>query len=122
MATAPKKRQEPRVLGPFEAATPPDTSEDEAVVQRNIERLNRVRQSDMMRDRTPSPEMQRKLQQQAEEEKMQRDMNRAAREAPARSMGTFDPTTRYAKGGSVSSASKRADGCAVKGKTRGKFV
>ena len=29
---------------------------------------------------------------------------------------------KYAKGGSVSSASKRADGCAVKGKTRGKFV
>ena len=29
---------------------------------------------------------------------------------------------RYAKGGSVSSASKRADGCAVKGKTKGKFV
>jgi hypothetical protein len=29
---------------------------------------------------------------------------------------------KYAKGGSVSSASKRADGCATKGKTRGKFV
>jgi hypothetical protein len=29
---------------------------------------------------------------------------------------------KYAAGGSVSSASKRADGCAVKGKTRGKFV
>lgn len=28
----------------------------------------------------------------------------------------------YAKGGSVSSASKRADGCASKGKTKGKFV
>ena len=27
-----------------------------------------------------------------------------------------------AKGGSVSSASKRADGCAVRGKTRGKIV
>ncbi len=26
------------------------------------------------------------------------------------------------KGGSVSSASKRADGCAVRGKTKGKFV
>ena len=26
------------------------------------------------------------------------------------------------KGGSVGSASKRADGCATKGKTRGKFV
>ena len=29
---------------------------------------------------------------------------------------------KYAKGGSVSSASKRADGCCVKGKTRGKMV
>jgi len=29
---------------------------------------------------------------------------------------------RYASGGSVSSASKRADGIAIKGKTRGKFV
>lgn len=29
---------------------------------------------------------------------------------------------KMAKGGSVSSASKRADGCAVKGKTKGKMV
>jgi hypothetical protein len=29
---------------------------------------------------------------------------------------------RMRKGGSVSSASKRADGCAVRGKTRGKYV
>jgi len=29
---------------------------------------------------------------------------------------------RYAKGGSVSSASSRADGCAVRGKTKGKMV
>ena len=28
----------------------------------------------------------------------------------------------YKSGGKVSSASKRADGCAVKGKTRGKIV
>lgn len=28
----------------------------------------------------------------------------------------------YAKGGKVSSASKRADGCVTKGKTKGKFV
>ena len=28
----------------------------------------------------------------------------------------------YKKGGTVSSASKRADGCAERGKTRGKFV
>ena len=29
---------------------------------------------------------------------------------------------RFAKGGKVSSASKRADGCATKGKTKGRFV
>lgn len=29
---------------------------------------------------------------------------------------------KYAKGGKVSSASKRADGCAIRGKTRGKMV
>ena len=29
---------------------------------------------------------------------------------------------KYKKGGSVSSASKRADGCAVKGKTKGRIV
>ena len=28
----------------------------------------------------------------------------------------------YAKGGSVGSASKRADGCAIKGKTRGTMI
>jgi hypothetical protein len=32
------------------------------------------------------------------------------------------PTTAMKKGGSVSSASKRADGIAKKGKTRGKMV
>lgn len=29
---------------------------------------------------------------------------------------------KYKKGGTVSSASKRADGCAIKGKTKGRFV
>jgi hypothetical protein len=36
--------------------------------------------------------------------------------------GRMAPEKKYAKGGSVSSASKRADGCAVKGKTKGRFV
>jgi hypothetical protein len=31
-------------------------------------------------------------------------------------------TKKYAKGGKVSSASKRADGCVTKGKTRGRMV
>lgn len=32
------------------------------------------------------------------------------------------PEQKYKKGGSVSSASKRADGCATKGKTKGRMV
>jgi hypothetical protein len=32
---------------------------------------------------------------------------------------SFGAAKKYAKGGSVSSASKRADGCAQRGKTRG---
>jgi len=44
---------------------------------------------------------------------------RKGRTTTAKSGGTMNS---YAKGGSVSSASKRADGIAVKGKTRGKFV
>jgi hypothetical protein len=32
------------------------------------------------------------------------------------------PIVKKAKGGMIGSASKRADGCAVKGKTRGKMV
>ena len=48
------------------------------------------------------------------------------RTAPAMGVGMAGPKpvvgTRMKKGGSVSSASKRADGCAVKGKTKGKMV
>lgn len=33
-----------------------------------------------------------------------------------------DITKAYKKGGNVSTASKRADGCAIKGKTRGRMV
>lgn len=48
---------------------------------------------------------------------------RAAREArEVDDMKSGGRVKRYASGGSVSSASKRADGCATKGKTRGKFV
>lgn len=40
---------------------------------------------------------------------------------PARPASAPMAPKKYAKGGSVS-ASRRADGCATKGKTRGKFV
>jgi len=48
-------------------------------------------------------------------EESKRDAQDAKDRAKIKSMG-------FAKGGKVSSASKRADGCATKGKTRGKFV
>ena len=45
-------------------------------------------------------------------------MTGGGRPAPTRPM----PSMGYKKGGSVGSASKRADGCCVKGKTRGKMI
>lgn len=48
-----------------------------------------------------------------------RMFGRKGRTTTAKSGGTMKS---YAKGGSVSSASKRADGCATKGKTRGRMV
>ena len=35
--------------------------------------------------------------------------------------GKYEPL-KYSEGGMISSASKRADGCAIKGKTKGKIV
>jgi hypothetical protein len=43
------------------------------------------------------------------------EQNKAAQER-------MDKAKKMAKGGSVSSASKRADGCAIKGKTKGRMV
>jgi hypothetical protein len=53
---------------------------------------------------------------QARQEEMARKMREAYEKAQKRSVSGMK------KGGSVSSASKRADGCVTKGKTRGKFV
>jgi len=52
------------------------------------------------------------------QEKAQPKMQSAYRE----SFGNIRKALGFKSGGSVSSASKRADGCAVKGKTRGKMV
>jgi hypothetical protein len=42
--------------------------------------------------------------------------------APGMSLDMQGPVVRKAKGGKVGSASKRADGCAVKGKTKGRMI
>lgn len=63
---------------------------------------------------------------QKDEEERQRRENEAAAavetEAAGAGMKKGGKVKKMAKGGKVSSASKRADGCAVKGKTRGKMV
>jgi hypothetical protein len=56
---------------------------------------------------------------QAEKDRKSREAYERFQPQPMRRGGAVK---KYAKGGSVSSASKRADGCATKGKTRGKFV
>lgn len=60
-----------------------------------------------------SPKDRMEMEQQLNEDRMQR-ANDAAYEKSR--------TTPYKKGGSVGSASKRADGCAVRGKTKGMIV
>ena len=49
------------------------------------------------------------------------DASRAARSEIKRETKGMAPKA-YAKGGMIGSASKRADGCAIKGKTRGKVL
>ena len=71
----------------------------------------------------------------AREEMAERKMNAATEKAYSESLTSTEEAPKkkdprdavrgqkgYAKGGSVGSASKRADGCCVKGKTRGKMV
>jgi hypothetical protein len=70
----------------------------------------------------PTAEAEARMRAQVEEAKTQSQMDAAYDAAAARSMGTYKEPVKKAKGGSVSSASARADGCAQRGKTRGKMV
>jgi ribonuclease HI len=84
--------------------------------QRGPEAGPYVRSAPMSREEMNiTPEQERRMRQQVEDERMMREMDKAYEAAPRRSM-------RYAKGGSVSSASARADGCAQRGKTVGRMV
>jgi hypothetical protein len=63
------------------------------------------------------------MEQAKEAEAMQKQkMAAKARRAQPQQAGMESGYKGYAKGGSVSSASKRADGCAIKGKTKGRMV
>lgn len=66
---------------------------------------------------TPSPAQMEKMRQQVADDKQAREAEKAYEEAKRRSMKRG-----FAHGGKVSSASKRADGAAKRGKTKGRFV
>lgn len=68
-------------------------------------------------DLTPTPEQTRRMMEQVNEEKQRTRMGKAYDQAAPRSMRLG-----FAKGGSVGSASKRADGCAQRGKTKGRII
>jgi hypothetical protein len=82
---------------------------------------NRAQEKDASKERAA-------MEQAKEAEAMQKQKmaSKAIRQRPqqaaAGSTGGMGGYKSYAKGGSVSSASKRADGCAVKGKTKGRMV
>ena len=92
--------------------------------------MNRIDMEDVTLDKSGQEVSRRKL----NDEEIRKRLDAAM--APKRPMKDFgaeglgDLTgppeltkpVKKAKGGSVSSASKRADGCCVKGKTRGKIV
>ena len=60
----------------------------------------------------------------AEEARKMREqgMKEKRESAKPKGIASDDEDIGYKKGGTVSSASKRADGCVMKGKTRGRFV
>lgn len=100
--------RKPKVVGPFEGVNPPDDvgAPPASVPKPPVNEL------------TPSPEMMRKMDAEAELQKLRDESGKAAEISRRSAMGTL----KRAKGGSVSSASKRADGCAQRGKTKGRFV
>jgi membrane protein involved in colicin uptake len=106
---------------PNEAMPPPD-SEDRREFLKEVAAQRRAEEAAAAerRRRAASREAassDAKLEQ-AVKDKEQANKDRQMREAAERAKRQ----PMFKRGGSVSSASKRADGCATKGKTRGKFV
>lgn len=100
---------------PAPMKTPPKAIEAGEVKQKQYVRQEGSRPEDMQ----PTPETLQKLKRQMEYDAIDKAEARAARTAPTtkRTMGSV-----FAKGGSVGSASKRADGIASKGKTKGRVI
>lgn len=75
-----------------------------------------------MKEKAAAAKQERALADAEKQRKTDKKAEALARKAEKFAPGVDPDQKGYRRGGSVSSASKRADGCAVKGKTRGKFV
>ena len=96
-----------------ERPAPMATDDNAAAIADAERRAKMYREEDIM---TPRPDVERRAIDEARRAAERTQMQEAF--DAARQLGP----RKYAKGGSVSSASKRADGIAKRGKTRGKFV
>lgn len=112
MATQNKPAARPRVVPPFQGVNPPEgVGAPPPPPPRPTN------------DLTPTAEAMRRAAEIEREREMQEAMDRAAEISRRSSMGTLkEKPVKKAKGGTVSSASKRADGCAMRGKTKGRLV
>lgn len=78
-----------------------------------------VRQEGLRPEDIPSPEVVEQMRRQRRDQEMDRALERAAKTAPTTKteMGKM-----FSKGGKVGSASRRADGIAQRGKTKGRII
>jgi hypothetical protein len=83
---------------------------------------SRAQEKDEARDLAMLQAQQAQKAEAAKKQEMAAKMRRQRPQQSSGSTGGMSGYKSYAKGGSVSSASKRADGCATKGKTKGRMV
>lgn len=102
------KPTKPRVVGPFQGVNPPE----------QVGAPPAPPPRPPVNELQPSPELLRRMDEEAELQRLRDEAGVAADISRRSSMGTL----KRAMGGPVGSASKRADGIAQRGKTKGRFV
>lgn len=105
MATQNKPAKRPQVVGPFQGVNPPE----------DVGAPPAEPPKPQANELTPSPEMLRKMEEEERLKELRDESGKAAEASRRASMGT---TVKKAKGGYV----KAADGCAQRGKTKGRYL
>ena len=113
MATQNKPVKRPQVVGPFQAVNPPEDLASPAPPTPMPKPVNEL---------SISPEAQRRADEEERLKELRDESGKAAEASRRASMGTSKEPVKKAKGGMIGSASKRADGCAQRGKTKGRFI